>query len=443
MSSTTTVDGLVSGLQTTQVIAQLMQVAAQPQTVLKSEVASENKVVSAYQSVNSRLLAVQTAAEAFTAPSALVPTNPTWQSVKATSSSSAVVATATAGAATGSFNFDVTALAKAQVSTAVMDPAAPGTTGAGIDLTVGSTTTHLDPTADTPQGVADAINKAKLGVSAALVTTTQGTVLQLTGSTGTANAFSVAGLNGSLTDVTGAADAEITVGDPAHGTGYTVTSGTNTFSNIIPNVTLTVNQQTTGGVSVNVASDTGAIADKMQALVDSVNGALSQISSQTAYNAASKSGGPLMGDFAVRSIQSNLLSTVSSGVGGYGDLKQLGVQLDRSGNLTFDRNAFTAAYAANPSGVQTAVANGLAKSLDGVAKAATDPISGNLTTAIQGHHSQVTRLTKQISDWDVRLTAKQAAYQKQFTGLEVALGKMKDQSSWLSSQIAGLPTTSG
>src|SRR5205809_1053902 len=110
MSSTTTVDGLVSGMQTTQVISQLMQVAAQP-----------------------------------------------------------------------------------QVSTAVMDPAGTGTTGAGIDLTIGSTTTHLDPATDSPQGVADAINKAKLGVSAALVNTTQGTVLQLTGSTGTANAFSVAG----------------------------------------------------------------------------------------------------------------------------------------------------------------------------------------------------------------------------------------------------------
>src|SRR5436305_1519105 len=271
MSSTTTVDGLVSGLQTTQVIAQLMQVAAQPQTVLKNEVASENKVVSAYQSVNSRLLAVQTAAEAFTAPSALVPTNPTWQSVKATSSSSAVVATATAGATTGSFNFDVTALAKAQVSTAVMDPSGTGTTGSGIDLTVGATTTHLDPATDTPQGVADAINKAKLGVNAAVLTTTQGTVLQLTGTTGAANAFSVAGLNGNLGNVTEAGDAEITVGDPTQGTGYTVTSGTNTFSNIIPNLTLSVSQLTTGGISVNVTSDNDAIADQMQPWIDSAN----------------------------------------------------------------------------------------------------------------------------------------------------------------------------
>src|SRR5256885_12334286 len=69
VSSSTTVDGLVSGMNTTQVIAQLMQLAAQPQTDLKNQVAQENTVISAYQSVNSRLAALQTAAGAFTQPS--------------------------------------------------------------------------------------------------------------------------------------------------------------------------------------------------------------------------------------------------------------------------------------------------------------------------------------------------------------------------------------
>jgi len=441
MTSPTTVDGLVSGMNTTQVISQLMQVAAQPQTNLKQQVSTENRVISAYQSVNSKMLALKTAAEAFLPPSALTPTNPTWQAAKATSSSSAVVATAAAGAPVGTFTFDVTGLAKAQVTTAQVDPSGPITTGSGLDLTVGSTTTHIDVAQDTPQGVADAINGAKLGVSAAVVTTTQGTVLQLSGSTGASNAFSIAGLSAGTTDITAAADAQITVGDPNNG-GYTVTSSTNTFNNLIPDVTLNVSQQATG-VSVNIASDADAIADKMQALVDATNGALSTMSTQSAYNASTKSGGPLTGDYTVRELQGNLLSGVSSGVSGYGSLQQLGLQLDSSGNLKFDRSAFIAAYNANPSGVQSAVAGGLAKSLDDVANSATDPISGSLTAVIQGGNSQVTRLNRQISDWDVRLTARQAAYQKQFTNLEVALGKLKDQSSWLSGQLAGLSANNG
>src|SRR5205807_4832571 len=139
VSSSTTVDGLVSGMNTTQVIAQLMQVAAQPQTDLRNQVTKQNAVISAYQSVNVKMNALQTAAEAFTAPSPLIPTNPTWQSAKATSSSSAVVATASSGATTGTFTFDVTALAKAQVTTARGFTATdPVTAGAGLDLTVGS-----------------------------------------------------------------------------------------------------------------------------------------------------------------------------------------------------------------------------------------------------------------------------------------------------------------
>ena len=110
----------------------------------------------------------------------------------------------------------------------------------------------------------------------------------------------------------------------------------------------------------------------------------------------------------------------------------------RAFTLTFDRSKFVTAYSANPAGVQDAVAGGLAKQLDTVTKAATDPLTGSLTTAIQGGNSQVKNLNDQISDWNVRLAARQTAYQRQFTQLEVALGKMKDQSSWLSGQIAGL-----
>ena len=77
-----------------------------------------------------------------------------------------------------------------------------------------------------------------------------------------------------------------------------------------------------------------------------------------------------------------------------------------------------------------------------MAKSATDPITGNLTAAINGGNSQIRSLNQQIADWDVRLAARQQALQRQFTNLELALGKMKDQSNWLSGQIAGLPSAS-
>jgi flagellar hook-associated protein 2 len=191
-------------------------------------------------------------------------------------------------------------------------------------------------------------------------------------------------------------------------------------------------------VTITVAPDSGALADKMQAMIDAANGALTEISKNTAYNATSKSGGPLTSDFTVRQLQQKMLSNISNGSTDYGSFKQLGVQLDRTGKLTFDRAAFLAAYEGDPSKVQTAVSEGLATALNDTAKAATNSTTGNLTMAIQNGNAQIKDLNTRVSDWDRRLADKKAQLTKQFANLEVSLGKLKSQSSWLSSQLSSL-----
>ena len=45
----------------------------------------------------------------------------------------------------------------------------------------------------------------------------------------------------------------------------------------------------------------------------------------------------------------------------------------------------------------------------------------------------------EISDWDLRLTAKRSSLERTYTAMESRLGELKSQSSWLTSQIASLP----
>ena len=52
------------------------------------------------------------------------------------------------------------------------------------------------------------------------------------------------------------------------------------------------------------------------------------------------------------------------------------------------------------------------------------------------------RTYKELTDWTNRLAIRQQTLNSQFTAMEVALGKLKDQGNWLSGQIANLPTTS-
>ena len=456
---TSSVDGLVSGINTTQMITQLMAIEAAPQDRLKQKVSTAQTAVASYQSVNTKVTALKTAADALASLS-------TWRGIKATSSSPTVSATAIAGTtntAAGTTTFDVAALAKAQITTARVDPTAAVTSNNSFTITVGPADV-VDPntgvvTTDnsanrkdytinltdlTAQGVATAVNNAGIGVKASVVTTGGAqNILQFSGtSTGTANAFTISGFDPATTNVATAADARLQIGGGEANGGYDVTSGSNTFTGLLTGVSVTVSKLESD-VTVQASQDVGGIADKFQALVDAANATLTEITNQTAYDTSSNTGSPLTGDFAVRNRAQTILSAISMGVQ-YPDpndstktktvsLAQMGIQLDQNGKITFDRNKFTGNYNADPASIQnfgTILGNNISTM---AGKQAT-----SLTAVITGRNDEISNFIDQISDWDVRLSVKKQALQKQYSDLEVALGKLKDQQNWLSGQLAGL-----
>jgi flagellar hook-associated protein 2 len=442
----TSIGGLSSGLDTTSLINSLMQVESQPQTTLKSKVSTQTTTNTAYQTVNGKMKALLTASTDLTKDEA-------WKAVKATSSSADVVATAATGALTGDMTFSVTKLATSHRLTAPFAATDSQATNDGtFSLTIGigadavTTPLAVDGDKNTPQGVADAINKAGLAVRASVITTDAGPVLQLASTkTGAANEFTIDGLTSAPAVMSPGSDAELTVGDPDAG-GFRVSSSSNTFTGVMPGVTITANKLATD-VTIGVASDTDAIAAKMQALVDAANGALAQItlsaSSGGARTSGSKSsGGPLAGDYTVRQLSGQVLSTVSNGLSGF-SFKGLGVQLTSDGKLKFNKDDFLTAYQADPALTKERVATGLAESMKVVADAATDSISGSLTQKIQSGDNTISRLNKEILDWDTKLADRRTALQRQFSAMETALSKISSQSSWLSSQTAASSASSG
>jgi flagellar hook-associated protein 2 len=443
--TTSSVDGLISGLSTTSMIQQLMAAEAAPQDKLKSSLTDEQTTTKAYQAVNSKMSTIQTAAEALTTATG-------WQTMKSMSDNASVSVSAGTTAAAGQISFNVTQLARAQVSTAVI-PASGDVVGAGgVNITIGNdpataVTTNIPVTdlkTNTAQGLADAINAKGLSVRAAVVTTDAGQMVQFTSTkTGLVNQFSIDGLAGDPAQVAVTAkDAKISIGDVGAAGAYSVSSSSNTFTNLMPGLTVTATAETTSPVTITTSTDTNAIAGKVKAMVDAANDALSGISDLSTYDPTTKVGGPLLSDSTTRFMSQNLLSAVSNGKTGYGSFNQLGISLDQSGKITFDADKFAAAMAADPAKVQDAIQKGLAATYDTQAKGATNSVDGSLTVAIQGRDARVKDLTEQIADWDTRLKTKKEALQRQFSNLEVALGKLKDQSTWLSGQIASLPSGS-
>jgi len=83
-------------------------------------------------------------------------------------------------------------------------------------------------------------------------------------------------------------------------------------------------------------------------------------------------------------------------------------------------------------------APGVAQRLAKVVFDATDTVTGTLVTAKAGANSRIEQLNKLNDQWTERLAAREARLRAQFATMETMLGSLKNQGSWLSSQLASL-----
>ena len=414
------INGLSSGIDTASLISQLMTVAAQPQTQLKNQLSVQQNMLTAYQAINTKLTALQTAADAVKQAS-------TWAATKAVSSSTAVIASTTSAATSGSTTtFDVIRLATAQISTVAAAGAVVAAPPNGIDIVDSAGVTHHIALANgSAAAVATAVNNAALGIRATLITTDSGPLLQFSSvSTGAVGAFSINGLDTAPQTLVAARDAKIAVGDPAAG-GYTVSSSTNTFNNVIPGVTFSIGA-VASGVTVAVSSDASAISDKIKALVDAANATLTELNKSTGK------GGILESNYQINSITDSVLSTISHGDSTGASFASLGVQLTSTGALTFDATAFAAAYTADPAKTQASAATSLAGALSSLAMRSS---TVTVSPLINSGTSHVGELNKQIADWDTRLNDQRTAMQAKYAAMEAALRKLQSTSSYLTSAL--------
>jgi flagellar hook-associated protein 2 len=457
--------GLTSGIDYSSMVSQLMQIEARPQTLLKTQLSDSKVDAAAYREINTAFAALGSAAEALTKAA-------TWSSAKATSSDSTVVATAGSGATPGSLSFTVDDLAVAHsVMAKTTWTNSTDDFGLGSSLTIkstdGSTTfgTIAVTSSDTgPASLDDAvaaINKSGLGLAAAAVRTTSGYVLQVTSTaTGAAKAFRIQ----SDTEATGAdysvvtqgLDARISFPNPADSTKrFTSTSATNTFDGVFAGTSFTVSQK---GVTatIGVATDPGAISAAVQSLVTAANAALAKVHDKT--DSTTGSGAPLKGNSTLTGLAGQVLTAVSTAVGG-NSAAVAGLQLTKDGTLAFDAAKFRAKLASDPATVQrvfsgatdvgkdnvagtpddVVAVDGLGARLKALAERASDSVGGALTLLANGQDSRAKDLQKQIDSWDLRLELREKTLSAQFSAMESALGTLQNQASWLSSQISSLP----
>lgn len=453
------IDGMVSGLDTTSLINQLMQVEAMPQTLLKTKQTTTESFVGALRGLNTRIVSLgTTAGEAAKAES--------WQAVKASSTATATAsATVSAGAQPGSVTFtvDKVATARVAVSAEVRDD---GTLGSGpITVAKGDGTfVTVEPASNKLADIAKAINDSgTAGVKATVVRVSDGATptyrLQLTATeTGSAGTFALhlgrqadvsPATRLDVTQVRAAEDAQVTLWKGVVGLEKQVTQSSNTFKGLMTGVDVTIAKVTKADeepVTISVSRDDAALKKLASGLVGALGVVLSEIASQTKTTTTTTDGkttvvgGRLTGDSAVRQITQQLTDAVAYPVDGVAP-STLGIVLGKDGSFTFDEAKFSAALAADPAKVQKVV-SGLAARVAEKATAISDPYEGSLSQKVKGQESLVKDIGSQIENWDRRLEVRRASLQRTYSALEVSLSNLQSQSSWLAGQLATLPKMS-
>ena len=333
---------------------------------------------------------------------------------------------------------------------------------AGIDFgttiqSASTSTVSISAGSDTPAGIVEAFNNAGVGVSAQLVNTGDPSTpykIAVAGASGKYNAFSVSssapGLNFDTT-LQSASNASLTVD------GIQITSSSNTVSDAIPGVSLSLVGTNTSAATVALSNNTGAVTTKIGALVSAYNDAMDLFDELTNSKSTLETyGGTMAGNSTMNTLRAELRtlvtqdSSTASSSGTLSALRDIGVEINSKGRLSTNSvkldvavnfnfaNTVTllsgnqenqSAYDSADSGLAGDASKSIISLLSTTGTVATE--SGNATTRISKYQDDLTAL-------EDRMTQLLARYTKQFAAMDSIVGQTRSTQTGLTSTFAGL-----
>lgn len=429
--------GMVSGLDTEQLIESLMAVERRPIVLMQQRRNRIEEEQAAWRDVNTRLSNLESKVKDLLAAGV-------FDALKATSSDEAVaVATATGQAAVATYTLQVNTLARNHI-VAGSSLAQEFTTAAGsLTIAVGGTSTEVTIEAgSTLRDVAEAINKTEgIGVRASVVnvdgtherlvleglTTGATEVIQVTGTL----AFDL-GLDADTVETVQAAqDASFTLN------GLQITRSTNEISDAIEGVTFTLKKDGGAEATITVARDLDAAVSRIKAVVDQYNSFYTFAQQKLAKEAI------LQGDSALIQLTVRVREAFTErvGTGGLDQLALIGITTTREGSLTLDESVLREKLAEDPAAVerlftsQESEALGVARRAEALIKQYTQS-SGLISSRQSMYTSMIDDINEQIDNLEMRLDMRKASLRAQFIRMEQMLAQLNALGNALAGQLA-------
>jgi len=385
--------------------------------------------------------------------------------VATSNNTSAVSVSATLGSAlSGSHEIAVTQLAAAQRNKSSEFSASSQSlnSGSGFDISVASNgkthTISIGAGLDTPSGIAAAINASGTGFTATLVDTdTDGNNYRLViqGPSGEDNAFTVSstpnlGFHASGNQLTTAANARFTVD------GIAIERASNTVSDAITGITLNLNA-VASGISLQVVSDTSTLKTKLQDLVSVYNDmqvALTELGDPDSDE--EEVGGALSNDLSllrtVRDAMYDAISTVSSTPsGGVNSLMDLGIELTRTGTLSFNESTYDTVALNKFSDIVTMLSAGTTNqsafssdkqglAFDAKVKLDTlmDAYDGIFVIRESSAADKLTDYEDRLSKIEMRMEMVYQSYVRQFSAMETLINTLNGTREYVKGQLESI-----
>jgi flagellar hook-associated protein 2 len=461
--------GMASGLDTSSIISQLMQLEQNKVTQVQMKQVGVQAHKDNLSTIKGRL-------DNFKAAAAALGDAATWKTSQTTTSSdtSKLDVTLLGGSGIGGHTVEIQKLASsAQHGFAYT----PSTSATSLDLYYGT-----DPNAAgaskvtvavaanaTAADVATAINANEAApVFAAVVKDAANNerIVLSARKTGASSDFSVSGAALAEDTAYARTGTALNASYVLDGEAAPRTSESNIVDNAIAGVRLTLKGVTSSAATVTTSAaaiDTAAIQKKVQNLVDSYNAvvteARSDLTEKNDPKSTTTSGlqkGRLFGDTGLSSMLGQLKDQMRQTVTGLGlgSLADLGITVPkatggastqdaRDGKLSFDSSVLTTALASDWTKVRDLfTGKGTTK---GIAAKLTDYVAtqtgtnGIITGRMSSDDSILKDYTTQITKLNDRMTTTEARLKAQFAAMETALNSSQTQQAWLSGQIASLP----
>lgn len=433
--------GIGSGLDLNGLLDQLQRAEREKLVPLTDQKRSYRAKISAYGQLKSVLSQLQTSADKLS-------DNSFFSGVKVNVTGDAVTANPSNTTPAGTYQLEVTALARTYsiATTGIVDQKAD--LGAGtITLSLGTgqiTTIEIGAEDSSLIDIRDAINASNAKVSASIVNDGGATPFRLilsaaeTGTEASITAIDFGDLSASLatdpvTEIT-AQNAALTVN------GISITSQSNEIDESIQGVTLKLVE--VGSATLLFERDTAAISKAIERFVADYNKLQEKIAELTHYDAETEDAGDLLGDRTTRSIQSGLRFGLSSGGGGgpFSSLSDIGISRELGGALKIDEDVLKdiiadqgqalADFFAGDDDLVDGLADNLGGRLHQMLKDAglLDNAEDALTTNIEILDQRYERVEETIEATIER-------YRRQFGQLDALVATMQATSSYLAQQF--------